>query len=119
MLAMLLIALVGAVLIVRVILIGTGFYKEPLLRTFERYAQIDDSYNLLPPLLLGMGVFALGAGFLFAGTVTTQYTPVLFAAVFFACAYYAHDKRTWMAQYPDIFLSLPHWYVELRERTNS
>ncbi len=22
-----------------------------------------------------------------------------------------------MAQYPDIFLSLPHWYVELRERT--
>ncbi len=72
MLSFLLITLVGAVLIVRVILIGTGFYKEPLLRTFERYAQLDDSYNLLPPLLFGTGVFALGAGFLFAGAVSTQ-----------------------------------------------
>ena len=117
MLPFLLITLVGAVLIVRVILIGTGFYKEPLLRSFQRYAQLDDSYNLLPPLLLGMGVFTLGAGYLFAGVITTQYAPFLFAAIFFALAYYAHDRRAWMAQYPDIFLSLPHWYVELRERT--
>ncbi len=117
MLPILLITLVGALLIIRVIMIATGFYKEPLLRTFERYAQIDDSYNLLPPLLFGMGVFALGAGFLFVDAVGGQFTPILFCGVFFVLAYYAQEKRRWMAQYPDIFLTFPRWYVDLRERT--
>lgn len=109
--------LVSIGLIIRLVMIAAGFYKEPVLHGFERYAQMDDSYHLLPPLLLAVGLLVLFGGMLFASTVANRFSPIVFALLIFLLAYYAHDKRGTMAQHPNIFLSFPRWYVELRSRT--
>lgn len=100
-----------------IVLIGAGLYKDPVLRHFERYAERDDTFYLLPLLLLVMGLFAFCAGFLFSATVAPRYPPVILGLIFLVLAYAARENRHIMVAYPHIFLAYPRWYAELRERT--
>jgi len=100
-----------------IVLVATGLYKDPVLRHFERYAQGDDSYHLLPSFLLAIGLVALFGGFLFSEFVAPRFPALLLGVIFLAAAYFISAYPGFMAQYPHIFLTVPRWYVELRERT--
>ncbi len=109
--------IVSAGYLVRIILIGLGLYKDPILHHFERYAEFDDSFHLLPELLVGMGLFALFGGFLFSAAVAPRFPPMLLGLIFLLAAYVARERRSDLNAYPQIFLAFPRWYVDLRERT--
>lgn len=100
-----------------IVLIAAGFYKDPVLRHFERYAEIDDTFHLLPLFLLGVGLFAIFGGVLFAETVAPRYPPVILGAIFLLLAYLARDQRGKLGAYPGIFLAFPRWYADLLQRT--
>src|SRR5690349_4442736 len=112
----LILTLVSAAYLVMLVLIATSLYKEPILHHFERYAEADDSYYLLPQLLFGSGLLAIFGGILFNAAFASRFPPFLFGALFILLAYLAREYRHYMRQYPQIFLSFPRWYVELRER---
>ena len=113
----LLATMISAGFLARMVLIAAGFYKEPVLRAFERYAQIDDNYYMLPQLLVGMGAFSIFAGILFSVAVSPRFPPLLVGAIFLTLSYFAYSWRDKMRAYPQIFLVVPRWYVELRDRT--
>lgn len=100
-----------------IVLIAAGLYKDPVLRHFERYAERDDNFYLLPPFLLGMGLFAFCAGFVFSTTIAPHYPPIILSIIFLLLAFYTHEHRPFMAAHPQIFLAYPRWYAELRGRT--
>lgn len=99
------------------VLVAAGLYKEPVLRQFERYAPGDDAYHLLPSILFAIGLVSLFGGFLFNAVVAPRYPLFAVSLVLFIAAYAAYTQPRFMAQYPQIFLVLPRWYAELRERT--
>jgi hypothetical protein len=117
MLPALLLTLATAIYIGVLLLIAAGLYKDPVLRHFERYAERDDSFYLLPPLLLGLGLFAISGGFLFSASIAPRYPPLILGIIFLALAFLAREHTQVMSAYPQIFLAYPRWYAELRERT--
>lgn len=100
-----------------IVLVATGLYKDPVLRHFERYEQGDDGYFLLPAFLFAIGLVSLFGGYLFNAFVAPRYPLFILALIFFVAAYAAFTQPRFMAQYPQVFLAFPRWYVELRERT--
>lgn len=116
-LLILLATLVSAGYLIRMVLIAAGLYKEPVLRSFERYAQIDDDYYMLPQLLLGMGTFSIVAGILFSAAVSPRFPPLLVGSIFLILSYLAYNWSDKMRAFPQIFMAVPRWYVELRDRT--
>jgi hypothetical protein len=113
----LILTLISAGFLIVVVLIAAGLYKDPVLRQFERYAELDDSFHLLPLLLLGMGMFAIFGGILFSATVAPRYPPMILGALFLLLAYVAREQRHKLNAYPELFLAMPRWYAELRSRT--
>jgi len=114
---MLILTLVSMAFLVVLIMIAAGYYKEPVLRCFERYAELDDSFYLLPLLLLGMGTFTIFGGLLFSLAVAPRFPAVAIGIGILLLAYIAHSHKDIMRAHSQIFLALPRWYVELRERT--
>jgi hypothetical protein len=117
MLIPLILTLLSASYLVALILVAVGLYKDPVLHHFERYAEADDAYYLLPPLLLASGLFAFAGGFLFSAAFAPRFPAFLIGAILLILAYIAREYRRYMRQYPQIFLSFPRWYAELSERT--
>ena len=113
----LILTLISAGYLIVVVLIAAGLYKDPVLRRFERYAELDDTFHLLPLLLLGMGLFAIFGGVLFSATVAPRYPPLVLGIIFLVLAYVARDQRAKLNAYPELFLAFPRWYAELRQRT--
>ncbi|MCC6801695.1 MAG: hypothetical protein IT319_02330 [Anaerolineae bacterium] len=113
----LLLTLFSAIFLLVVVLIAAGLYKDPVLRQFERYAEFDDSFHLLPLFLLGMGLFALFGGVLFAAAVAPRYPSVVLGVIFLVLAYFAREQRARMNAYPEVFMAFPRWYADLRQRT--
>ncbi len=117
MLIALFLTLLSAAYLISLILIAVGLYKDPILHHFERYAEADDAFYLLPRLLLASGLFALAGGFLFTATLAPRFPAFLIGGILLLLAYVAREYRRYMLAYSQIFLSFPHWYAELRERT--
>ncbi len=117
MVLVLIFTLMSAGFLIAIILIAAGLYKDPVLRSFEQYAERDDSFHLLPPLLLGMGLFAIFGGVLFSEVVAPRYPPLILGVIFLLLAAFARDRRAEMSMHPEIFLAFPRWYADLRART--
>jgi hypothetical protein len=117
MIVALILTVISAGYLIVILLIAAGLYKDPVLRRFERYAEADDSFHLLPLLLLGMGLFAIFGGALFSAVVAPRYPPMILGVLLLILAYFARDYRARMNAYPELFLALPRWYAELRART--
>lgn len=117
MLVVVFLTLAAAGYLIVVILIAAGLYKDPVLRQFERYAEFDDTFHLLPPLLVGIGILAIFGGLLFSATIAPRYPPMVLGILFLLLAYVARDQRARMNAYPDVFLAYPRWYADLRSRT--
>jgi len=117
MLLALFLLLLSTVYLLVLILIAIGYFKDPVLRQFERYAEQDDSFHLLPSVLFAMGLVALFSGMLFSATVAPRYSPLLMALVLLFLAYVARANRKRMNAFPELFLAFPRWYADLRQRT--
>lgn len=100
-----------------VVLIAAGFYKDPVLRHFERYAERDDSFCLVTPMLFGLGTLAFCGGFLFTEAVAPRFPTFLFSFIFLIAALWTRENQRMLTAHPQIFLAFPRWYAELRERT--
>jgi hypothetical protein len=117
MLFALVLTLVSAAFLVALILIAVGLYKDPILHHFERYAEADDNFFLLPLILVASGLFAIFVGVLFTATLAPRFPAFLIGGILLLAAYLSRENRRYMSMYPQIFLSFPRWYAELRERT--
>src|SRR5262245_2801494 len=117
MIVALILTVLSTAYLVVVFLVAAGLYKDPVLRQFEQYAEGDDSFHMLPPMLLGAGLFSLSSGVLFSATVAPRFPSLILGAIFLLVAYLARTERARLNRYPHIFLAFPRWYAELRERT--
>jgi hypothetical protein len=117
MIVALILTVLSAAYLVVVILVAAGLYKDPVLRQFEHYAEEDDSFHLLPSMLLGAGLFSLTGGVLFSATLAPRFPTIVLGMLFLLAAYTARMQREKLNRYPQIFLTFPRWYAELRERT--
>ncbi len=109
--------LLSSAYLIRAGLILGGLLKSPVLRGFERYSAFNDTYYPLPGLLTGMGLFVLCLGILLrrlSGTTFPTHLPGLVILLLAIIAYRAFGLAS---RFPGLFLALPRWYAELRERT--
>lgn len=105
------------VLLMRTVLILSGFLKGPILHSFEKYGDSETVYYALPPLLLWSGLLVLSVGPWVAPALRSWSPIVLLGLPLLVAAYYAYTEPRLALHYPQIFLSYPRWYYELRERT--
>lgn len=115
--ALILLMVASGAYFARNVLIALGLHKSPVLRSSERYANIDDTYYGLPELLLSLGLLALFGSMVFMTYVSTRFPPYLIGMIILLLALLSYQFRDHIKAYPQIFLSFPRWYVELRERT--
>lgn len=109
--------LISSVYLIRAGLILSGLLKSPVMRRFERYSAFNDTYYPLPGLLAGMGLFMLCLGILLrriSGTTFPTHLPGLVILILAIIAYRAFGLAS---RFPGLFLALPRWYAELRDRT--
>lgn len=110
--------LISAGYLLRLGMILTGLLKSPVLHRFERYTAFDDAFYPLPAILTAMGVLVLCLGLLMREVAGTDYPAHMPGLVLLALAFVAFRSFGFAKRYPGVFLALPRWYAELRERTN-
>lgn len=101
--------------LVRTLFILAGWYKDPILRSFEAYQPEE---MIFCPLLDFL--FAIGACFLLGAIVLlnlAHLTVIILLFVLPLISLYPNLLQ-WAYDHPLIFFSLPLWYRELRARTN-
>lgn len=110
---MLLLAAVCTILIIRIVLILTGLYKAPILRSFEHYGE-ERIYSPLLYLVLWVGV----AGWLLITFYFDSFClyGTAFMLPFLVPAMYDRLYET-AVQHPRIFLAFPAWYYALMDST--
>jgi hypothetical protein len=105
---------VSLIFLCRNVLILTGYYKEPILRTFEKYGDLETIYYPLPALLLWSGLL------LFSLQLALNLPLALdwFGIVLILLSVGAYAKPQIATRFPQIFMSYPRWYFKLREDTS-
>lgn len=109
--------LLSSAYLIRTGLILIGLLKSPVLRCFERYSTFNDAYYPLPGLLAGLGVLVLCLSVLLRGISGTTFPAYLPGLLILLLAVVAHRAFGLASRFPGLFLGLPKWYAELRERT--
>jgi hypothetical protein len=104
--------------LIRTTLIMVGILKGPILHTFEKYGDTETIYYPLPSLLLWGGVFVVTCAFWLAAPLGSWAAIAMPGILLIGGAYYAYTHPEIAQQYPQIFMSYPRWYFELRERTS-
>ncbi|RMF78595.1 MAG: hypothetical protein D6737_14255 [Chloroflexi bacterium] len=114
------IMLIGSLVVfVRTGLIIMGFYKEPILRGFERYGAEEPLFFPLPTLLFATGTLFISSGMLLFPLINWPGGIAwLFGLPLIWLGYFMRERRQLVLDYPQIFLSYPRWYYELFERTD-
>lgn len=113
-----LIALViSAALLTRLLLITVGWYKDPVLRHFERYMIRDDVYYPIPGLLLWSALVVWSIIALFTSQPPYVYPICLPGLLLLGFAYLAYELSDSALVSGSGRLTLPRWYADLRERT--
>lgn len=110
--------ILSLIFLMRTVLMMAGFLKGPILATFEKYGDAENVYYPLPSLLLWSGMLVLSVGPWIAPGLRSWVPIVLPSLLLFIGAYAAYTNPDFALQHPDIFLSYPRWYYELRERTS-
>jgi len=100
---------------VRVVLVIAGWYKSPVLHSFEKYGDDENLYYPLPNLLICTGAFCLSGALVLQGY--TGFVALWPGFLFLVMAYFARRYAYYAERYPRFLLAFPHWYHELRERT--
>jgi hypothetical protein len=101
----------------RLVLILGGVYKDPVLRVSERYAVEDDLYYVLPQLLLWSGVLLFSGGLTLMLMTGMRFPVYLIGVALMLLAYAAEEHPEIAKEYPNLLLSYPRWYADLRLNT--
>ncbi len=101
----------------RNILILMGWLKGPLLRKFERYGVVDDSYTVMPELLMSFVLLLFGVTSLIVERFFQSALPVALVAAIYILGWVMLRSKMIARRFPILFLTLPMWYADLRERT--
>lgn len=98
----------------RNVLILTGYYKEPILRTFEKYGDLEIIYYPLPAFLLWSGVLLFCLYFMLNLPLALDWLGIILILLSIG----AYAKPEIAARFPEIFMHYPRWYFDLREDTS-
>lgn len=101
----------------RNLLILIGWYKAPLLNRLERYGVGDDSYSAVPELLLSFVLLLFCVTALFVQDFFKSALPVILVGVIYMLGWLMLRAKVYARRFPFLFMSLPLWYADLRERT--
>lgn len=105
-------------LLAREILIISGLLKDPILRGFEKYGDVEAVYYPLPALLLWSGLLLLCLAALAAPALGGLLPLALPGALLLAGACWRKLHAELARRFPGVLLRYPHWYSDLRERTS-
>jgi hypothetical protein len=111
-----LIIFVCVLLLLRYGMAAAGLWKDSVLRASQRY-DVDDTYYVLPGVLLSLGVLIIAASLLIGLLEPRAERSVVIGFLFVVLAYFAFIFRDNAREHPEIFCSLPRWYVDLRAVT--
>lgn len=111
-----LIVIVCVLLLLRYGMAAAGLWKDAVLRASQRY-DFDDTYYVLPGVLLTVGILIVSASLLIGVLEPRADRSVVIGVLFCVLAYFAFFLRDNAREHPEIFCSLPRWYVELRKVT--
>lgn len=109
---------ISLVFLIRIGLILIGLMKGPILQTFEKYGDAENIYYPLPSMLLWAGVLVLSVTAFMADRADIILPTAPLGLLLLIAAYFAYTHPEIARQYPQIFMSYPRWYFELRERTS-
>lgn len=105
---------VSLIFLCRSVLIITGYYKEPILRTFEKYGDLETLYYPLPAILVSTGTLIFALDSLLAIPL-----PLALPGIgLILLSLLAYAKPEIAARFPYIFMSYPRWYFDLRKDTS-
>ena len=104
--------------LLRIGLILIGLLKGPILHSFEKYGDTETVYYPLPSILLWGGILVLSATSMLAQQLRVLMPSWFIGAMMIAGGYVAYAHPEVARHYPQIFMSYPHWYYDLRERTS-
>lgn len=110
----LLVGLILFVLLLRAFLIVAGFYKDPVLRSFEVYGTETHYSPLLGLFLWSIAFFTYVSFLLFHSTVLY----ILFIFVIFPLLLFYQKLRDMVSEHPEWFMLYPRWLHKLRDRTS-
>lgn len=102
----------------RIGLILIGALKGPILHSFEKYGEEETIYYPLPSMLFWTGTFVVSASVLLSEAMGISLQVTVIALLIFGSAYAAWTNPQIARQYPQIFMVLPRWYYDLRDRTS-
>lgn len=99
------------------LMIAVGWLKAPILHRFERYGLGDDAFTVLPALFLSFVLIMLSATSVITEGVFRTPMYALFVPLLYVLAWVMYRAPHLARKYPHVFLIVPRWYVDLRERT--
>lgn len=102
----------------RIGMILMGLLKGPILHTFEKYGDRENTYYPLPSILLWGGVLLISLTALLTETASVRLNTSLPGALLLIAAYFAYTHPEVARQYPQFFMIYPRWYYDLRDRTS-
>jgi hypothetical protein len=117
MIYLLVLTLISSIYFLRNLMILAGWLKSPLLRNFERYGVGDDSYTVMPELLMSFVLLLFSVTALLMESFFKTALPVVLIAMVYLVGWLMLRSRLVARRIPLLFLSLPIWYSDLRERT--
>ena len=102
----------------RIGLILVGALKSPILQTFEKYGDQEPVYYPLPSILFWAGVFVASGAVMISNVTGLTVQAAAIALLMFGASYVAYMNPNFARQHPQIFMSFPRWYYDLRDRTS-
>ena len=105
-------------LLARELLILAGLLKDPILRTFEKYGDLESVYYPLPALLLWFGLLLFCLAPLAAPALGGAGPLFLPGLGLMGAALWCHLHPDLARQHPNLLMRYPRWYADLRARTS-
>jgi hypothetical protein len=104
--------------LIRILLVMSGIYKEPVLGGFQKYGDDEQILQPLPSLLFCMGA-AMIATHYWLDRLTRLETPFLSSGiVLIAVAWIVYRLIQRARPAPQLILGSPRWLVDLYERSS-
>jgi hypothetical protein len=108
---------VSVALLAREVLILGGLLKDPILRGFEKYGDLESVYYPLPALLLWSGLLLFSLAPIAAPALGSTVPLALPGLLLLAAAVWSRLHPELARQHPGLLMRYPRWYADLRERT--
>lgn len=104
--------------LLRITLMTIGVFKDPILRRFEKYGDIEEFFYPYPELLFWLGIFAIAFSLWLSLLIGVHIPGELIGVILLGTSYLAHRMRDYVRLHPHEMYIYPHWLFELQERSS-